>query len=103
MQKEVAEQIGISRGHYIDYEVGYVDYYPKEVVDRLEAFYHIPVEDILDEYNLFLYIRGNAKRMSGKNGIKEETFCENAAYGSQILTGTRNQIKFDVIIYGRNA
>ena len=44
MQKEVAEQIGISRGHYIDYEVGYVDYYPKEVVDRLADFYHIPVE-----------------------------------------------------------
>lgn len=42
MQKEVAEQIGISRGHYIDYEVGYVDYYPKEVVDRLADFYHIP-------------------------------------------------------------
>lgn len=50
MQKEVAEQIGISRGHYIDYEVGYVDYYPKEVVDRLADFYHIPVEDLLDEY-----------------------------------------------------
>lgn len=32
MQKEVAEQIGISRGHYIDYEVGYVDYYPKEAL-----------------------------------------------------------------------
>ena len=49
MQKEVAEQIGISRGHYIDYEVGYVDYYPKEVVDRLADFYHIPVEDLLDD------------------------------------------------------
>ncbi len=26
MQKEVAEQIGITRGHYIDFETGYVDY-----------------------------------------------------------------------------
>lgn len=62
MQKEVAEQIGISRGHYIDYEVGYVDYYPKEVVDRLADFYHIPVEDLLDEYNLFLY-KGQGKML----------------------------------------
>ena len=35
MQKEVADLIGISRGHYIDFEVGYVDYYPKEIVDKL--------------------------------------------------------------------
>ena len=35
MQKEVAELIGISRGHYIDFEIEYVDYYPKEIVDKL--------------------------------------------------------------------
>ena len=35
MQKEVAELIGITRGHYIDFEVGYVDHYPKEIVDKL--------------------------------------------------------------------
>ena len=45
MQKEVAERIGESRGHYIDFEVGNVDYYPKGIVDRLADLYHIPVDD----------------------------------------------------------
>ena len=72
-----AEQIGISRGHYIDYEVGYVDYYPKEVVDRLADFYHIPVEDLLDEYNLFLY-KGQGKMLKEcreKMGLKKKPFA----------------------------
>ena len=60
MQKEVAELIGISRGHYIDFEVGYVDYYPKEIVDKLAALYKIPVDDLLDDYNRFLY-KGQGK------------------------------------------
>ena len=47
MQKEVAELIGISRGHYIDFEVGYVDYYPKEIVDKLAELYGVPVDDSL--------------------------------------------------------
>ena len=62
MQKEVADLIGISRGHYIDFEVGYVDYYPKEIVDKLAALYKIPVDDLLDDYNRFLY-KGQGKMM----------------------------------------
>ena len=95
MQKEVAEQIGISRGHYIDYEVGYVDYYPKEVVDRLADFYHIPVEDLLDEYNLFLY-KGQGKMLKEcreKMGLKKKPFARMLCMWIQILTGTGNQIK----------
>lgn len=56
IQKEVAEQIGITSGHYIDFKVGYVDYYPKEIVDKLAAFYEIPVTDLLNDYNLFLLV-----------------------------------------------
>ncbi len=55
MQKEVAERIGISRGMYMDFEAGYVDYYPKEIVDRLAALYQVSPTDFLDAYNLFLY------------------------------------------------
>ena len=51
MQKEVAELIGISRNHYIDFEVGYLDYYPKEIVDKLAVLYKVPVD-----YNRFLFI-----------------------------------------------
>ena len=55
MQKEVAERIGISRGQYIGYECGTVDYYPKEIVDKLAALFEIPAHDLLDDYNRFLY------------------------------------------------
>lgn len=55
MQKEVAELVGITRENYIDFEMGYADCCPKEVVDRLAALYQIPADDLLDEYNRFLY------------------------------------------------
>ncbi len=77
MQKEVAEQIGISRGHYIDYEVGYVDYYPKEIVDKLAELYQIPVEDLLDDYNLLLY-KGQGKVLKEcreRMGLKKKPFA----------------------------
>lgn len=55
MQKEVAERVGISRARYIDMETGAVDYYPKEIVDRLAELFGVLATDFLDEYNLFLY------------------------------------------------
>ena len=50
MQKEVADLIGITRGHYIDFEI----------VDKLAELYQIPVDDLLDDYNRFLY-KGQGK------------------------------------------
>ncbi len=61
MQKEVAELIGISRGHYIGIEVGYADCYPKEIVDKLAALYQIPIDDLVDNYNRFLLQRAVTK------------------------------------------
>ncbi|MCD8014929.1 MAG: helix-turn-helix domain-containing protein [Lachnospiraceae bacterium] len=55
MQKEVAEKIGITRGHYTKFESGETDYIPGDVVDRLAELFHVPVTDLLDEYNSFLY------------------------------------------------
>ena len=77
MQKEVAELIGISRGHYIDFEVGYVDYYPKKIVDKLAALYKIPVDDLLDDYNRFLY-KGQGKMIREYReslGMKKKPFA----------------------------
>ena len=48
MGEGVAEQIGVKRTHYIEFETGNVDYYPKEIVDKLAGLYQIPVEDLLD-------------------------------------------------------
>ncbi|MCD8347548.1 MAG: helix-turn-helix domain-containing protein [Lachnospiraceae bacterium] len=55
MQKEVAEKIGITRGHYTKFESGETDYIPSDVADRLAELFHVPVTDLLDEYNSFLY------------------------------------------------
>lgn len=63
MQKEVAELVGITRANYTDLETAAVDYYPKEVVDKLADLFHVPPTDFLDEYNHFLYLgQGNAIR-----------------------------------------
>ena len=77
MQKEVAELIGISRGHYIDFEVGYVDHYPKEIVDKLAALYGVPADDFLDDYNRFLY-KGQGKVLQEYResfGLKRKQFA----------------------------
>ena len=55
MQKEVAEQIGIDRTTYIHYEEYGRDYYPIEHMEKLAGLYDVSVEELLDEYNLFLY------------------------------------------------
>ena len=55
MQKEVAEQIGIDRNTYIHYEEYGRDYYPIEHMEKLAGLYGVPVEELLDGYNLFLY------------------------------------------------
>ena len=55
LQKEIAQKLGISRNLYIAYETGTVDYYPKETMDKLAAFFGINVFDLLDDYNRFQY------------------------------------------------
>ncbi len=77
MQKEVVEIIGISRGHYIDFEVEYVDRYPKEIVDKLAELYQVPVDDLLDDYNRFLY-KGQKKLIREYReslGLKKKPFA----------------------------
>lgn len=55
MQKDVAAQLGISRKRYAMYELGDVDSYPKDIMDKLFEIYEVPLDDLLDEYNRFLY------------------------------------------------
>lgn len=78
MQKEVAQRVGISRARYIEMETGAVDYYPKEIVDKLAELFGIPVADLLDEYNLFLY-RGQGKMIQEYReslGLKKKSFAD---------------------------
>ena len=54
-QFDVAEHIGIHRSTYFHYEEGKCDYIPSELVDRLSGLFGTEPEEILDEYNRFLY------------------------------------------------
>ena len=55
LQREIADLIGIDRSTYIRYEEYGHDYYPLEHMKKLAELYRIPVTDLLDDFNLFLY------------------------------------------------
>lgn len=52
--------MGISPGIYIQLETGKRGEYPIPILDKLAALYQLPLEDLLDGYNRFLY-RGQGK------------------------------------------
>ena len=54
-QEDVAKRIDLSRKRYILFEAERHDYYPIEVLEKLARFYHIPIENLMDDYHLFLY------------------------------------------------
>ena len=77
MQKEVAARIGVSRAVYVDMETGAVDHCPAAVADRLSALYGVPVERLLDGYNLFLY-HGQAAQIREyrkRTGLSRKAFA----------------------------
>lgn len=57
LQKEVAEYLGIERTTYWNYEGarGFRNYYPPDKIDKLAELYEVSVNDLLDDYNQFLY------------------------------------------------
>ena len=54
-QKDVAAYIGMDRGTYGRYEEAGRDYYPIENVQKIAKLFGVPVTELLDDYNLFLY------------------------------------------------
>ena len=54
-QEDVAKRIDLSRKRYILFEAERHDYYPIEVLEKLARVYHIPIENLMDDYHLFLY------------------------------------------------
>ncbi len=85
MQKEVAQQVGISQSLYEEMERGDCQEYPAHAVDKLAALYQVPVEDLLDEYSRFLYdgpadqIRCARERL----GLSRKAFAELARVGEK--------------------
>jgi len=55
LQREIADYIGVDRSTYIHYEEYGRDYYPLEHMEKLAALYGVPVTELLDDFNMFLY------------------------------------------------
>ena len=54
LQKEVAAKIGVTRAVYTNLETDEMDYYDPVLMDKLAALYHIPINDLLNDYTRFL-------------------------------------------------
>ena len=53
-QRDVADYAGIDRSTYVHYEEYGKDLYPLEHMERIAQLFEVPVESLLDDYNLFL-------------------------------------------------
>ena len=55
LQRDVADYAGLDRSTYAGYENTLRDYYPIEKMEKIAELFAVPVTDLLDEFNLFLY------------------------------------------------
>ena len=86
LQKEAAAQAGIPLPRYIDMETGACTHYPAAVMDKLAALYQVPVEELLDEYNLFLY-KGQARQIIA---LREKLGLSRTAFARQFGISERS-------------
>ena len=61
-QEEVANAVGIYKQSYAKLELEHKETPSLDKMERLAAFFEIPITDLLDDYNLFLY-RGQAQQI----------------------------------------
>lgn len=91
MQKDVAARIGVSRNVYVAMETGNTQYCSAAVADKLAELYQIPVSDLLDDYNLFLY-RGPAeqiKKHRSKLGLSPKEYAKYLGVSESSVSGRR--------------
>jgi len=86
LQREVADYLGISPSTYMQYEAVGRDSYPIAHIERLVELYNIPVESLLDEYNLFLY-HGQGHQIREKRKARKMT---QAAYAKRLGVTLKN-------------
>ena len=84
LQKDVAAMVGIEEWLYQDLESGnFRRSFSPEIADKLAALYGIPVEDILDDYTLFLHRGGGAflRRYRETKGWNRQQLADHAKVG----------------------
>ena len=81
LQKDVAAMVGMEEWLYQDLESGaFHRSFTPELADKLAALYGIPVEDILDDYTLFLHRGGGAflRRYREAKGWNRQQLADHA-------------------------
>ena len=96
LQKDVAARVGIDRVTYCHYEEGLYEYYPIEIMRKIAALFEVPVTELLDEYNLFLYY-GQGEQIRNKRRLRNMSVNEYALRlgicGSVLGKWERNQVR----------
>ena len=77
-QRDVADYAGIDRSTYVHYEEYGKDLYPLEHMERIAQLFEVPVESLLDDYNLFLRNgQGNQiKAIRMKLGLTQKEYAD---------------------------
>jgi len=72
LQREVADHVGIDRSTYIKYESRAHGLYDFDVLMKIAALFEIAPDDLLDEYNCFVFAQGeNLKRLRKQHGLTQ--------------------------------
>ena len=79
-QRDAADYAGIDRSTYIHYEEAGRDFYPKEHMEKLAELFEVPLENLLDDYNLFL-LRGQGAQIKA---IRQRLGLTQKAYAAQL-------------------
>lgn len=77
-QRDVADYAGIYRSTYIHYEEYGKDFYSPKHMERIAQLFEIPVERLLDDYNLFLR-NGQGKQIKAirmKLGLTQREYAD---------------------------
>lgn len=96
LQADVAAYAGIDRVTYSRYEEGIHEYYPIEIMTKAAELFEIPVTELLDEYNLFLYY-GQGKQIRLMREIRGMSINEYARqlgiYGSNLRRWESGEVR----------
>lgn len=77
LQRDVADYAGLDRSTYSGYENTRRDYYPIEKMEKIAELFAVPVTDLLDEFNLFLY-NGQGRQIKEMRRRRQMTQVEYA-------------------------
>ncbi len=77
-QRDVADYAGIDRSTYVHYEEYGKDLYPSEHMEKIAQLFEVPVDTLLDDYNLFLRNgQGNQiKAIRMKLGLTQKQYAD---------------------------